>query len=208
MVPNWSRCFVLKANGTHGRSGFSSYPLTVVRYQPVSQGLTTRPELSPPQRLAGAAASLLARPQSRVFTRESPCARVQVPPGSTVCRPSACGRQNSAGRLSPKANSHSFHEVPKKHLERRNNGCKPGVRHDFDPPLRRPSPYPALRGVGRPLGAVRPNMPGRRLALEFVAERGDGGVGARLGVGRGCVPGACERHGEILWRLSISYQMS
>ena len=24
-------------------------------------------------------------------------------------------------------------------------------------------------------------MPGRRLALEFVAERGDGGVGARLG---------------------------
>ena len=48
-----ARCFVLKANGTHGRPGFSSYPLTVVRYQPVSQGLTTRPELSPPQRLAG-----------------------------------------------------------------------------------------------------------------------------------------------------------
>ena len=73
--------------------GFSSNPLTVVRYQPVSQGLTTRPELSPPQRLAGAAASLLARPQSRVITRESLCARVQVPPGSTDCRPSACGRQ-------------------------------------------------------------------------------------------------------------------
>ena len=67
--------------------------------------------------------------------------------------------------------------------------------------LPRDTPFPP--GGGSPLGVVRPNMPGRRLALEFVAERGDGGVGARLWVGRGCFPGACERHGEILWRLNI-----
>ena len=50
-------------------------------------------------------------------------------------------------------------------------------------------PHPP--GGGRPLGVVRPNMPGRRLALEFVAERGDGGVGgatwARSGLLSGCM---------------------
>ena len=144
MVPNWSRCFVLKANGTHGRSGFSSYPLTVVRYQPVSQGLTTRPELSPPQRLAGPQPALSrALSRGNLFARgfRSLLARLSA-------APQRAGDKNSTGRLSPKANSHSFHEVPKKHLERRNNGCMPGVRHDFDPPSRRPLPSRRWTSLG------------------------------------------------------------
>ena len=120
--------------------GFSSNPLTVVRYQPVSQGLTTRPELSPPQRLAGPQPALSrALSRGNLFARgfRSLLARLSA-------APQRAGDKNSTGRLSPKANSHSFHEVPKKHLERRNNGCMPGVRHDFDPPSRHP--FPSRRG--------------------------------------------------------------